>query len=69
MAKYSDPEPQSVWRHVKRGSTYIVDGFCTIEATMERGVIYTSMTDERVWVRPVSEFTDGRFEPMDQQAK
>jgi hypothetical protein len=60
----SDPEPGSTWRHKARRTKYNVDGFCTIEATMERGIIYTAWADGRTWVMPVSEFVDGRFEPV-----
>lgn len=61
----TDPEPQSMWRHVKTRGLYSVDGFCMIEATMQRGVIYTAQRDGTVWVRPLAEFMDGRFTPIE----
>lgn len=52
-----------LYRHVKtRGLYRLVLKEVTLEATMEPCVIYRSADDGRHWARPVSEFTDGRFE-------
>jgi len=59
-----EPEIGSRWRHLKRGATYIVEGSCVIEALLVTGVIYKSEADGTVWVRPLSEFVDGRFEQI-----
>lgn len=52
-------------RHVKRGSAYIVLGEAQIQTDTplkdyDSVVVYQSY-DGKLWVRPVSEFTDGRF--------
>ncbi len=55
------PAPGSRWRHVKRGTTYAVVDTGIIEATMTTCVIYKADADGTTWVRPLSEFVDGRF--------
>lgn len=53
----------NLYRHLKTGKHYRVElGDVTIEATMERGVVYRGLSDGVAWVRPYSEFMDGRFE-------
>jgi len=58
------PEIGSRWRHIKRGTTYVVKGTGIIEATLTVAVIYTADADGTTWVRPVAEFCDGRFERL-----
>jgi len=41
----------------------ITDNF-QIEATLEQGVLYRNLLDGREWVRPKTEFMDGRFESL-----
>jgi hypothetical protein len=58
-----------LWRHKKRGSIYRIIGrghmqINVPEVDMVEVVIYQSVTDESIWVRPVSEFEDGRFESL-----
>lgn len=48
-------------RHVKTGGHYVVLCEATIEATMVKAVVYKAVRDGTTWVRPVSEFCDGRF--------
>lgn len=60
--------PGAVYQHHK-GGVYTVICVATLEATMERVVVYQSRVDGRVWVRPVSDFlatVDGapRFAPV-----
>jgi hypothetical protein len=51
------------YRHRKSGRYYEVVAVGTIEATMTPCVIYKGHYAERhVWVRPLDEFMDGRFE-------
>ncbi len=58
----------SLYRHKKTGGLYIVmaglneDVF--IEATATPAIIYKSLQDDKIWVRPISEFLDGRFEEV-----
>lgn len=50
------------WLHIKSGNYYWVLGDCRIEATNTPAIRYvrdTGPDDE--WVRPKSEFFDGRF--------
>lgn len=55
-------------RHRKRGSTYVIRHFGTLQMEgpqdMASMVIYQGEEDGRVWVRPWSEFFDGRFEVL-----
>lgn len=55
-------------RHVKRGSKYRLEGYGEIQTGAPIGdyckVAIYSAEDGCVWVRPVSEFEDGRFEVM-----
>ena len=56
-----------IFRHKKTGGEYVVMMFATIEATMTQAVVYKSTATDQAWVRPVSEFEDGRFELVRQQ--
>lgn len=48
-------------KHLKTGGMYVVVCEAVIEATMTKAVVYRSIKDDCVWVRPASEFCDGRF--------
>ena len=55
-------------RHIKRGSEYDVLGQAMLQTStpltdMETMIVYRG-DDGQMWVRPVSEFEDGRFEPI-----
>jgi len=57
-----------IFKHVKRGSDYRVDGLGTAQAAdvIRDGdcvVVYKSC-DGRIWVRKREEFLDGRFEEV-----
>lgn len=56
------------WRHKKRGTTYVELHRAELQHADPRFdclplVVYQCEKDGRVWVRPVDEFEDGRFEP------
>lgn len=57
------PEPFSVWRHAKTGHHYLVLHTAVNEADLEPAVVYRRAFGgpDTVWVRPASEFLDGRF--------
>lgn len=57
------------YRHKKRGTTYKVIGTGTVQAAapIPEGTVVTIYQCEQtnaLWVRPTSEFIDGRFEDM-----
>jgi hypothetical protein len=54
-----------LYRHIKTGGLYLLLGDCLIESDKTLAVIYRSMSDGQVWVRPTKEFFDGRFEFID----
>jgi hypothetical protein len=53
----------SDWQHVKSGGIYAVKQHVIIEATLEPAVVYYKRHADpaETWVRPASEFFDGRF--------
>lgn len=55
--------PESrVWTHVKTGGRYAVLFPCVIENGLVPAVAYSKVDgDGLVWIRPISEFLDGRF--------
>lgn len=53
---------KSVWRHVKKGTRYSVMCLGNSVATLEVEVIYFSLDTGIIWIRPIDEFLDGRFE-------
>ena len=54
------------YRHKKTGGAYeILHGQASeafFEADMTPAIIYRSLEDGKIWVRPKDEFYDGRFE-------
>lgn len=57
------------WKHKKRGTTYDLYGIGTLQTDKPLSdnhtvVVYVSRTDGKVWVRPIDEFYDGRFEEV-----
>lgn len=59
------PSPPKRWRH-RNGSTYTMVGPALAQTTKgicdyDAVVVYRAEEDGLLWVRPVEEFTDGRF--------
>lgn len=60
----TDPSSQPKfghWKH-KNGGSYQIIYFGLVEKTMEPCVVYMSLSNGTIWVRPCWEFFDGRFE-------
>lgn len=57
----------SRWKHLKTGNVYIAGETAIIEATMMPAIIYRieNLYGGSWWVRPISEFLDGRFERLE----
>lgn len=54
-----------LYKHLKSGNLYVIVGCGFIESTCEMAVIYQRYDSSDVpvtWIRPSSEFFDGRFE-------
>ncbi len=63
--KIGFPDGSKLWRHIKTDGIYAVLCPAVIEAGTVPAVLYSkSGGDGTVWVRPVTEFLDGRFEVM-----
>ena len=58
---FEGPIEGTLWRHKKSGGLYVVKEKCRIEATAEPGLLYKSEKTGELWVRPETEFLDGRF--------
>ena len=51
-----------IWQHVKTGGLYeLVETKAMMRADITAVVIYRSLFDGQLWVRPHAEFFDGRF--------
>lgn len=62
-----DHELFGIYRHVKTGGLYLLLGDCLIESDKTMAIIYKSLEDGQVWVRPTKDFFDGRFELVGNQ--
>ena len=49
------------WRHVKTRKKVTVAALCIIEATMTPAAFYIESDSWIPWIRPLTEFLDGRF--------
>jgi hypothetical protein len=56
-----NPRPGSDWTHAQTGIGYRVIGVGRDEATLNPVVVYTEARMDQLWVRPLTEFMDGRF--------
>lgn len=64
--------PHSRWRHKRRQTIYLVLAVGLLQASDgdlhnhegEQLVVYRDISSQQVWVRPLREFLDGRFEPL-----
>ncbi|MEO0861129.1 MAG: DUF1653 domain-containing protein [Pseudomonadota bacterium] len=55
-------QQSEIWQHKKSGGLYVVvERSAYIEADLTPAVVYRSLFDGAVWVRPAAEFFDGRF--------
>lgn len=54
----------SVWEHKKTETLYMVRDLVLIEATLTVAISYSKVSEPQpvIWVRPIDEFLDGRFE-------
>lgn len=50
-----------IWQHVKSGGLYRIVSQGLIESDLTPATIYESLWDGQIWIRPTSEFEDGRF--------
>lgn len=56
-------ESKTYWQHRKSGGLYtVLYDNATREHDLEPVVVYRALSDGRIWVRPATEFFDGRFE-------
>lgn len=51
-------KPNDHFRHYKRGTEYRVLCLGTLEATETPCVVYQSLADEHIWIRPVANFIE-----------
>jgi hypothetical protein len=63
MKSTGDHDPRSlIYQHVKTGGLYqVIEWHAKHEATTDEVVVYRNLASGLVWVRPYSEFLDGRF--------
>jgi len=54
--------PGALFKHLKSSGMYRIVATATIEASMTPAIVYESLENGRVWVRPQDEFFDGRFQ-------
>lgn len=53
----------SLWRHRKTDTIYTVKGLALLESDLSLVLSYKELGTSNIhWIRPLSEFLDGRFE-------
>ena len=55
------PKFGEIWRHIRTGKHYVILCLCRNTVDTEVMVVYYNVVNE-TWCRPLSQFTDGRFE-------
>jgi hypothetical protein len=58
MARPVPAKGSQVYRHFKGGRYELVSDMATIEGTKDPVVVYRSLQDTRVWVRPISSWQE-----------
>lgn len=54
-----------IWQHVNSGGLYVVVGEGVLrEHDLTECIVYRSLIDGQLWVRPATEFSDGRFRKL-----
>ena len=61
---YQIGEFGSLWIHVRSGGIYTTVQECQIEYNDTLGILYKSLEGGKLWCRPMEEFLDGRFKPI-----
>lgn len=57
-----------VYRHIKTGGLYQIICHGLMEADNTLCVVYCSVADGLIWIRPKAEFFDGRFELVEDES-
>jgi hypothetical protein len=63
-SSHPEPAPEILWVHKKTNSPYRILRFAVQEDTLQPVVVYEALSDGSVWIRPCSQFFDGRFRQM-----
>jgi hypothetical protein len=64
-AKKQEVPVGSLWRHKKTGTIYTIKDIAILEYDLSLVVSYKELGASKVhWIRPLSEFLDGRFEKV-----
>lgn len=56
------PSDEEIYLHIKTGRLYQIVCLGLIEFDQVMAVVYRSLIDDVVWIRPMAEFMDGRFD-------
>jgi hypothetical protein len=68
IVELSERDAGMKFKHRKRGTSYTVLGRAVLQTNQpvsdEQELVVYAGADGRLWVRPVSEFYDGRFEKL-----
>ena len=50
-----------IYKHLKTGCHYLLIGKAKLEWNLNPVIVYKSLENDKLWVRPEKEFFDGRF--------